>query len=60
LRILHEVGMSSCLKDYGISKDELRPLAQKSHMVGQRLLSMNIREVSEEDAITIFQEAFGI
>jgi len=60
LRILHEVGMSSCLKDYGISKDELRPLAQKSHIVGQRLLSMNIREVSEENAITIFQEAFGI
>jgi len=59
LRILHEVGMSSCLKDYGISKDELKPLARKAHRVGQRLLPMNIREVSEEDAIAIFQEAFG-
>jgi len=59
LRILHEVGMSSCLKDYGISKDELRPLALRAHMVGQRLLPMNVREVSEEDAIAIFQEALG-
>ncbi len=59
LRILHEVGMSSCLKDYGISEDELRPLALRAHMVGQRLLPMNIREVSEENAIAIFQEAFG-
>lgn len=59
LRILHEVGMSSCLKDYGISEDELRPLALRAHMVGQRLLPMNIREVSEENAIAIFQEALG-
>lgn len=59
LRILDEVGISPCLKDYGVRKDEVRSLARKAYRSGQRLLPMNIREVSEEDAIAMFQKAFG-
>ena len=57
LRIFHEIGISSCLKDYGIRGDEIKPLALKAYRLGQRLLLMNVRDFSEEDAIRIFQEA---
>jgi alcohol dehydrogenase class IV len=51
--------ISPYLKDYGIRKDEVRSLALGAHRVGQRLLPMNIREISEEDALGIFEEAYG-
>lgn len=59
LRIFDQTGISPYLKDYGIRRDEIRSLALKAHRLGQRLLPMNIREVSEQDAISIFEEAFG-
>ena len=59
LRLLREMQISPYLKDYGIRKDEVRPLALGAHRVGQRLLPMNIREISEEDALAIFGEAYG-
>jgi hypothetical protein len=51
--------MCPYLKDYGIKKEDLKDLAIKAHEVGQRLMHMNIKKVSPEDAIAIFQEAFG-
>jgi alcohol dehydrogenase class IV len=59
LRILQEMQTSPYLKDYGIGKNEIRFLALGAHQVGQRLLPMNIREVSEEDARAIFEQAYG-
>jgi alcohol dehydrogenase class IV len=59
LRLLKETQISPYLKDYGIRKDEIRSLALGAHKVGQRLLPMNIREISEEDALAIFEQAYG-
>ena len=59
LRLLQEMQISPYLKDYGIRKDDVRSLALGAHRVGQRLLPMNIREISEEDALAIFEEAYG-
>ena len=59
LRLVQEMQISPYLKDYGIRKDEIRSLARGAHRVGQRLLPMNIREISGEDALTIFGEGYG-
>ena len=59
LRLLQEMQISPYLKDYGIRKDEVRSLALAAHKIGQRLLPMNIREINEEDALTIFEQAYG-
>jgi alcohol dehydrogenase len=59
LRLLQEMQISPYLKDYGIRNDEIRSLALGAHKVGQRLLPMNIREISEEDALAIFEQAYG-
>lgn len=59
LRLLQEMQISPYLKDYGIRRDEVRSLALGAHRVGQRLLPMNIREISEEDALGIFEQAYG-
>jgi len=59
LRLLQEMQISPYLKDYGIRKDEIGSLALGAHRVGQRLLPMNIREISGEDALAIFEQAYG-
>ena len=59
LRLLQEMQISPYLKDYGIRRDEVRSLALGAHRVGQRLLPMNIREISGEDALAIFEQAYG-
>jgi alcohol dehydrogenase class IV len=59
LRLFEQVGISHYLKDYGIKREEVKTLALKAHRVGQRLIHMNIREVSAEQAISLFQEAYG-
>jgi alcohol dehydrogenase len=59
LRLLQEMQISPYLKDYGIKKNEVHSLALGAHKVGQRLLPMNVREVSEEGARAIFEEAYG-
>jgi alcohol dehydrogenase class IV len=58
-RLLREMQISPYLKDYGIRKDDVRSLAIGAHRVGQRLLPMNIREISQEDALAIFEQAYG-
>ena len=59
LYLFEKVGFSPYLKDYGIKKAEVKALALKAHRAGQRLIHTNIREVSEEQAIRLFQEAYG-
>lgn len=59
LRLWESIGVSPYLRDYGIMKEELDPLAVKAHRVGQRLLPTNIREVTQEDVKSIFSLAYG-
>jgi alcohol dehydrogenase len=59
LRLFEQIGFSPYLKDYGIKKNEVNGLALKAYRVGQRLIHMNIREFSEEQTISLFNEAFG-
>jgi len=59
LRLYEQMGFSPYLKDYGIKKNEVNALALRAHRVGQRLIYMNIREISKEQAISLFQDAFG-
>jgi alcohol dehydrogenase class IV len=55
--LLEKIGISPYLRDYDIVEDR-KSLARRAHQMGQRLLPMNIREVTEEDAVLIFQTAF--
>jgi alcohol dehydrogenase class IV len=55
--LLEKMGISPYLRDYDIVEDK-KSLARRAHQMGQRLLPMNIREVTEEDAVLIFQTAF--
>ena len=59
LRLLEAVSISPHLRDYGIMENEIEALALKAHRFGQRLLPMNIREVTEGDAVALFREAYG-
>lgn len=59
LRLFEQIDFSPYLKDYGIKRHEVNTLALRAHRVGQRLIHTNIREVSEEQAISLFQEAYG-
>jgi alcohol dehydrogenase len=59
LHLFEQVGFSPYLKDYGIKGEEVKALALRAHEAGQRLIHTNIREVSEEQAISLFQEAYG-
>lgn len=55
--LLEKMGISPYLRDYDIVEDR-KSLARRAHQMGQRLLPMNIREVTEEDAFLIFQAAW--
>jgi alcohol dehydrogenase class IV len=55
--LLEKIGISPYLRDYDIVEGR-KSLARRAHQMGQRLLPMNIREVTEEDAVLIFQTAF--
>jgi alcohol dehydrogenase class IV len=59
LYLFEKVGFSPYLKDYGIQQAEVKALALKAHRAGQRLINTNIREISEKQAIRLFQEAYG-
>jgi alcohol dehydrogenase len=58
LRLLEDVAISPCLKYYGIMESDLDSLALQAHRFGQRLLPMNVREVTEGDAVALFRQAY--
>ena len=51
------VGLPTRLRDAGVPEDMLPQLAKEA-MLQQRLLVNNPREVSEADALAIYQAAF--
>jgi len=59
LRLYDQMGFSPYLRDYGIKRKEVNALALRAHRVGQRLMHMNIREISEKQSIDLFRDAFG-
>jgi alcohol dehydrogenase class IV len=59
LRLWESVGVSPYLRDYGIMREDLDPLAAKAYQVGQRLLPTNIREVTQGEVEAIFSQAYG-
>jgi alcohol dehydrogenase class IV len=59
LYLFEKIGFSPYLKDYGIKRAEVKALALKAHRAGQRLIYTNIREISEEQAVRLFLEAYG-
>jgi alcohol dehydrogenase len=57
-KLVLDCGISSSLSDIGISLDDIDGLA-KSAMEVKRLLKNNVREVSLEDAKSIYRKAFN-
>jgi len=55
--LIADTGLPTRLSDCGIKEDDLPMLASEA-MKQQRLLINNPREVSEEDALAIYQAAF--
>ncbi len=51
------VGTSRRMREFGVKKDDLKRMASSALQV-QRLLSNNPREVTEEDALAIYTQAF--
>ena len=56
--ILKDLGVSTMLRDYGISKDDLPELADIAVKSGGRLLASNPRNLSLTDALEIYQQAW--
>jgi alcohol dehydrogenase len=52
-----DLGLPTTLQQLGIDKNDLPRLAEEA-MLQQRLLINNPREVSLDDALTIYHEAF--
>jgi alcohol dehydrogenase len=57
LTLAHDLGLPTTLQQMNIAKSDLNLLAEES-MLQQRLLINNPREVSLEDALAIYEQAF--
>ncbi len=57
-RLAADVGISPFLVKHGIHADEITELAQRAFRLSQRLLPGNVREMTEEDVLKIFQNAW--
>jgi alcohol dehydrogenase class IV len=56
--ILHDLGVSTRLRDYNISKESLPEMAELAVKSGARLLQTNPRSLSVDDAREIYQRAW--
>ncbi|MDB9844304.1 iron-containing alcohol dehydrogenase, partial [Porticoccaceae bacterium] len=57
LTLAHDLGLPTTLQQMNIAKSDLNLLAEEA-MLQQRLLINNPREVSLEDALAIYEQAF--
>jgi alcohol dehydrogenase class IV len=57
-KLAADVGISPYLVKHKISADEIPELAQRAFRLSQRLLPTNVREMTEEDVLKIFQNAY--
>lgn len=55
--LIYDLGLPNKLRDCGVKQEDL-PLLAKEAMLQQRLLVNNLREVTEQDALAIYQSAF--
>jgi len=57
MKFMESVGVSPYLEEHGIQFAEIDELAREAFRVGQRLLTFNLREMSEDDAVRIYRAA---
>lgn len=58
IKIANDLDVSLRLRDYGIQKDSLEEMGKRAFEIGQRLLHMNPRPLTEADAVRIYQNAY--
>jgi alcohol dehydrogenase class IV len=58
LKIANDLDVSVRLRDYGIQKENLEAMGKRAFDIGQRLLHMNPKPLTEADAVRIYQNAY--
>lgn len=58
IKIASDLGVSVKLRDYDIRKEKLEEMGKRAFEIGQRLLHMNRRPLTEEDSVRIYQNAY--
>jgi alcohol dehydrogenase class IV len=58
LKIANDLDVSVRLRDYGIEKDNLEAMGKRAFEIGQRLLHMNPKPLTEKAAVRIYQNAY--
>lgn len=56
--LVRDLGISIRLRDYGVERDKLQEMGKRAFEVGQRLIPMNPRPLSAQDAVGIYQKAY--
>ena len=57
MSLMESVGVSAYLTDHGIKSNEVDTLAREAFRVAQRLLPSNPRDITEDDALSIYRAA---
>ena len=57
MSLMESVGVSPYLTDHGIKSNEVDKLAKEAFRVAQRLLPSNPRDITEDDALSIYRAA---
>ncbi|MDI9479500.1 MAG: iron-containing alcohol dehydrogenase [Bacillota bacterium] len=55
---INQLGISTRLRDYGVSKTDLPDMAERAVSSGERLLATNPRPVTVDNALKIYQQAW--
>ena len=56
--LIHQLGISTRLRDYGVDEADLPDMADRAVSSGKRLLATNPRMVTVDDALEIYRQAW--
>lgn len=57
-RLSVDVGIAFHLREHGVNKGDIPAISKKAYQLSQRLMPMNIRSMTENDVLNIFQIAY--
>jgi len=57
-RLSADVGIAFHLKEHGVNRADIPAISMKAYQLSQRLMPMNIRSMTENDVLNIFQIAY--
>jgi len=59
IQIALDVGIPPYLADHGINESDLTALVERAFVLSQRLMDMNVRQMSKSDVMDIFRKALS-